>query len=332
MKKEKALYFPYINLPKKKWTYQTLLYWDSLTSIVPTTFFENPEKEYEPFMLELVKNELVIQLEPAEYIHKIKNLDIVFSTYVENKYKKVDYKPKNFVRVHFEKLNYRLRNSLIDMGFAYEIKSPHWLMVEERISNDYMLLLSNIISKSDNLMPVSDTMKNAVYFDKSKSFYNVKQRDIFNQILDGVLPIPNDNISLDKLLLFKQDESNQKALINFRKFIEELSYKVYSEVETEKRQEIIEKSINQILESSKVIEEQMKSKLGIRNISLGRCLTIFGNGLGLISSSDPSSILSSISNLAGEVISEIKENSERKKEFYEKPLAYIISARKSFAN
>lgn len=43
-------------------------------------------------------------------------------------------------------------------------------------------------------------------------------------------------------------------------------------------------------------------------------------------------MFSSLSNLAGEVISGIKENSERKKEFNKKPLAYIISAKKTFGN
>ena len=301
-------------------------------SIVPDTFFKEPEKEYEPFMLDLVRNGLVIQLRPTDYLPKIKSLNNVFSTYIENKYKRRDYKSKKFTRIHFDKLNYELRNELIKMKLAFEIGDSNWLMVEEKISDDYMLLLTNIIAKIDNLMPVSDKMINAIYFDKSKSFYNVTQNRVANQILDNILPIPSKDINLDKLMLFKNKEDNQKALINFRKFIEKLSYKISLEVETDNRQELIEKSIKLILESSKDIEERMKSELGVRNISLGRCLTIFGNGLSVINSESPSSMFSSLSNLAGEVISGIKENSERKKEFNKKPLAYIISAKKTFGN
>jgi len=49
------LYYPYINLSQSDWTIRTLLYYEKLGTIVPQEYFYNPERNYEPHMLELVR-------------------------------------------------------------------------------------------------------------------------------------------------------------------------------------------------------------------------------------------------------------------------------------
>lgn len=51
------LYYPYINLPNTDWAIRALLYYDNISSIVPTQYFYEPE-QYEPFMREVIQNEL----------------------------------------------------------------------------------------------------------------------------------------------------------------------------------------------------------------------------------------------------------------------------------
>jgi hypothetical protein len=65
---DKLLYFPYINLPNTDWTVRTLLYYEKVGSIVPDDFFYAPEKNYDPFMLELVKQELVFPINPISQL------------------------------------------------------------------------------------------------------------------------------------------------------------------------------------------------------------------------------------------------------------------------
>lgn len=64
---EGILYYPYIAVPNTKWLTSSLLYWDEVASIVPTDYFHQPEL-HDPFMLELVKANLVRQLPPLDYM------------------------------------------------------------------------------------------------------------------------------------------------------------------------------------------------------------------------------------------------------------------------
>ena len=61
------LYYPYINLPDTEWTIRTLLYYDNVSSIVPTQYFHEPER-YEPFMREAVQNELITPVNPMNVL------------------------------------------------------------------------------------------------------------------------------------------------------------------------------------------------------------------------------------------------------------------------
>lgn len=60
------LYYPYINVPRTDWTLRTLLYYDNIGSIVPQEYFYEPERNYDEFMLELVRNELVTPINPIK--------------------------------------------------------------------------------------------------------------------------------------------------------------------------------------------------------------------------------------------------------------------------
>ena len=57
------LYYPYINLPNTDWAIRALLYYDNISSIVPTQYFYEPE-QYEPFMREVIQNELIHPINP----------------------------------------------------------------------------------------------------------------------------------------------------------------------------------------------------------------------------------------------------------------------------
>ena len=60
------LYYPYINLPNTDWTIRALLYYDNISSIVPTQYFNEPE-QYEPFMREVIQNELIDPINPMAF-------------------------------------------------------------------------------------------------------------------------------------------------------------------------------------------------------------------------------------------------------------------------
>lgn len=61
------LYYPYINLPQTDWTIRTLLYYDKIGSIVPQQYYYAPER-YDPFMREMIANELIDLINPMEVL------------------------------------------------------------------------------------------------------------------------------------------------------------------------------------------------------------------------------------------------------------------------
>src|SRR5688572_6511212 len=84
------LYYPYINVPKTDWTLRTLLYYNHITSIVPEVYFEEPDM-YEPHMLELVREQLVIPINPRDalkHYHHLEDPFIRFLEQHEGKFKK----------------------------------------------------------------------------------------------------------------------------------------------------------------------------------------------------------------------------------------------------
>ncbi|RBI68912.1 hypothetical protein DQ400_06020 [Vreelandella sulfidaeris] len=85
--RDNALYFPYISVPKDRWTIKTLLYWDKLSSIVPMDHIDNPQ-QLTPFMQELVQEELVEQVFPAHHLYEIPDFEKCFIKLIEHRIKK----------------------------------------------------------------------------------------------------------------------------------------------------------------------------------------------------------------------------------------------------
>lgn len=75
------LYYPYINLPDTEWTIRTLLYYDNVSSIVPTQYFHEPER-YEPFMREAVQNELITPVNPMNVLDNPWEVTRMFDEYL----------------------------------------------------------------------------------------------------------------------------------------------------------------------------------------------------------------------------------------------------------
>lgn len=77
------LYYPYINLPKTDWAARVLLYYDSIGSIVPMQYFYEPEL-YNPFMRELIDNELIETINPMDVVERPQDVTKIFIDYMES--------------------------------------------------------------------------------------------------------------------------------------------------------------------------------------------------------------------------------------------------------
>lgn len=225
----KLLYYPYINLPRTDWTLRTLLYYDNIGSIVPREYFYDPERNYDEFMLELVRSELVTPIDPINtFDNPWEEVTRPFLQLVENDQEKLRTAQNRFrqglrgnmhidkfskANIHADKFDENIFYGLEQLGLA-EKTDGRWYSVEQRTANDLMHFLATLISAKTDRLPTTDYIR---------PFYN---RQTFNQerrkrekILTSLIPFP-DEIDMRKLLKFKEKHSG--ILKSFRTRVEQI--------------------------------------------------------------------------------------------------------------
>lgn len=209
------LYYPYINLPRTDWTLRTLMYYDNIGSIVPQEYFYSPERNYEPFMLELVRNELVTPINPIEVFQNPWQVTRPFLQMIENNSGRLRQTQINFrnnkelihgdkfqtSRIHSDKFDENIFYGLQDLGLA-ERGEGRWWLVETKTANNLMKFLATIISARTERLPTTDYVR--PFFNRP-TFHNPNLKR--ETILTNLIPFPED-INLEKLMRFKQQHSN----------------------------------------------------------------------------------------------------------------------------
>lgn len=224
----KLLYYPYINLPRTDWTLRTLLYYDNIGSIVPREYFDDPEINYDKFMLELVRSELVTPIDPMNTFDNPLEVTRPFLQLIEKNQEKLRTAQNRFrkglrgnmhidkfskANIHADKFDENIFYGLEQLGLA-EKTDGRWYSVEQRTANNLMHFLAILISAKTDRLPTTDDIR---------PFYN---RQTFNQerrkretILTSLIPFP-DKIDMRKLLNFKEKHSD--ILNSFRTRVEQI--------------------------------------------------------------------------------------------------------------
>lgn len=163
------LYYPYINIPRTDWALRTLLYYDTIGSIVPAEYFENPQANFDPFMLDLVQRELVVPINPMTSLKNPGQFSQVFSDHVQ-KYetsfrKKAETRALRSLRLnnqkfsgvnlHGEKFDSEIFYSLRQLGLA-EHQHGNWYKVEKSVAQLLMKSLAAVLSKDLGMLPATD--------------------------------------------------------------------------------------------------------------------------------------------------------------------------------
>jgi len=97
-----ALYYPYIEVPKSPWFTRVLLYWDKVGAIVPYEYIQDPDK-LGSYMVGLVREQLVEQVIPGQYLWQVENFGRAFLNYIDTQNVKAEYR-SSWPKVHMEKL------------------------------------------------------------------------------------------------------------------------------------------------------------------------------------------------------------------------------------
>ncbi|MCG2615263.1 hypothetical protein LZZ85_13260 [Terrimonas sp. NA20] len=225
------LYFPYINVPDTGWTYRAILYYDSISSIVPQEYHWGDE-EYEPFMRELINHNLVVPLDPMNQMGDIA-MDVARTlvNYIHlpeydlprkrDAFQQLRHHPAHVpARISTQKFMHELFYQLEKEALAYRYRSRFY-DVEPTLARLMMLLLTNRISQRHNLSPVTDDGRHlGVRFVNQVGVQAPEVLRRRDNLLQGIMPGPQF-IELSKLLEFKM--KYQSELEAFRFMVEDIA-------------------------------------------------------------------------------------------------------------
>jgi hypothetical protein len=221
------LYYPYINVPRTDWTLRTLLYYDNVGSIVPQEYFYEPERNYDEFMLELVRNELVTPINPIQVLDNPWEITRPFIELIELNRPRLITLQNSFrqgqrgnihidkflktANIHSDKFDERVFYALENLGLAVRTDG-RWYSVEQKTANNLMSFLASVISAKTDRLPTTDYIRPTFY----KQSFNQEHRKR-ETLLTNLIPFPEE-IDLNRLLRFKEQHS---GLLNaFRTRIE----------------------------------------------------------------------------------------------------------------
>lgn len=277
-----AIYFPYIRVPQAEWFTRVLLYWDTVSSIVPSEYVEDPSK-LGKYMYGLVQEGLVKSIAPVDYIYKIPNFTEPFIEYVDNPNYPI---PRgsiksgrvNTFRIHMEKLD-TIGDELSDRGLAKKLDWP-WYDIEVFTANQFMAYLAATLGKLPDIEsePITDNSRSLYsfvpqYYQESKIASEIEEARFI--ILEEILPGPRDRINPRKLAGFKEEYNDE--LTNFQNSIESFLISAAAIENPLKRSKSIKEFVNRTEKDVNDLSKKMQS-MGWRNITKGQIISCFVPG------------------------------------------------------
>lgn len=237
-----ALYFPFINVPSTAWWTRTLLYWDRVGTIVPQSYWYDPDKLGE-YTRELIRAGLVDQFRPewagralrqnfAAFLHRLSAEE------VDDRRRR--FRNSEIALIHRDKWLVYMSGlqEVRQMGLAsrggHSHRGEEWVAVERTTANEFMaaltLALCQEASRVDEnwngwpigpgtWVPTTDAveavqvilsgLEPSVPFDGTRQM-NLRVRgefaaaEIRTELLDGLLPVPTEPVAVDQLVAFRK--------------------------------------------------------------------------------------------------------------------------------
>lgn len=266
-----ALYFPYINVPPGPWLLRMVLYWDRLSSIVPTDHIYRPEL-LDPKMRDLVASGLVHQLIPGRYLYGIDGFDQPFIRYAERWFERRRRNlGQNFSKIHMEKLD-RLSQPLKRMGLLRDSEYP-WVEMPTPLANAFMTYLAASLGQLAEIDAAPITNSAPI----GRSLATTERSLIRDALLEKLFPVPanSEQLTIDSVLAFKEKYAEHAA--RFRQRLEEECVLVSGMIDNELRREKLEALRAKLQRESDEVAEVMR--LTWKTVTFGSILPIISSAL-----------------------------------------------------
>jgi len=252
-----ALYFPFINVPSTAWWTRTLLYWDRVGTIVPQSYWHDPDKLGE-YTRKLIHKGLVDQFRPEWAAHALRRnfgafLNCLSPEEIDDRRQRLRNAEVAFV--HRDKwLMYEsgLRE-LQQMGLAlddsdFDHRRREWVAIEQATANEFMAALTLALcqeagggdehsdrqpGRPGTWVPTTDRLEavQAILaglepsnpFDDNRSMSlrvrgEMVAAEIRSELLSDLLPVPAEPLPVDQVLAFRRKHGG--LLPNLRRHLE----------------------------------------------------------------------------------------------------------------
>ena len=153
------LYFPYIHLPDNNWLYRSLLYWDTIGTIIPVEYkIPKHSLTHQLFDLKLAEP---IHPEPFIYAYDVKTFTESFIELIDDEQYPV--KPgalsrgDNTTRIHISKM-IDIAEKLEERGLAKMTQWP-WCKVESYTAGKFMAYLAGVVGGETKMTPATDSLE-----------------------------------------------------------------------------------------------------------------------------------------------------------------------------
>ncbi|OJU79040.1 MAG: kinase [Bacteroidetes bacterium 47-18] len=312
---ENLLYYPYINIPQTDWTKRVLLYYDKVASIVPQRYFYHPD-EYDPFMKDMVRMELVEPVNPLEVLDNPWGISAPFIDYIKIKDFKLtkrlnafqlgkfgrihrDKFALNGPRIHIDKFDGEIFYQLEQAGLAVR-QDGEWYIVEQRTANELMTFLASVIGGKLRYQPTTDTVRKRFTLKESKKEFQAFkiQNEKRELILNELIPFP-EQLDLTQLKKFK--ERHHDILKAFKNRIE----LIVLNPTIEEGSPLFVETINEL----KLRKEELSAKMNenkFGKIFYGTVCGIVGAGVGLATAGTLGSVIAGLPGFANAIYSALQ--------------------------
>lgn len=313
---ENLLYYPYINVPNSNWSARSLLYYDLIGSIVPQEYFYEPDR-FDPFMREMVKNELVVPINPNSVLESPWKVTKPFLDYLDNSKDKVKKRRESFqkidvakfhnnkfsgsvTKIHSDKFDYEVLYKLMHMGLAKK-DIGQWYFVERKTSDELMGFIATVLAAKLNYLPATDSIQKKFTSSLSRKKYHKelwREQQKRELILEELIPFPR-HIDFMKMRKFKDKYSLE--LNAFKTKVELIVLDPAIEINSK----LFRERIKELNQRKKELSIRMtESKVG--DVFFGTVCGILGAFTGLQAAGTPSAIISALPGFANAIHSALK--------------------------
>jgi hypothetical protein len=345
----RVLYFPSIRVPQGEWFARVLLYWDSVATIVPSEYLDDPQF-LRPYTASLIECKLLETMTPDANIWNSgakNNYYPAFLDFVDRHPMLVTGAPLServTSRIHTDKTGTGLAEALVDRGLAQGVAGPEWARwfdVEEQTANLLMAYLAAILCRASAhpTAPITDRRECLAAFEQVRGHgapnngtagLVARTEGFRTTLLREILPGPAGIIRPPEIAAFKDRHAD--LLRRFRTSIELEIVDVAAIDDPELRKEKVELVLKGLAAQKTEITARME-EYRWKHLGFGTLAAVVAGGVAAadaLTSGGALTLTASSIGLAGAVY-EAFSGSRRPDELLRQPLAYAAFAEREFA-